>query len=357
MSPSRLQRLQSLLPAQKVDCLVVFSLPNIRYLSGFTGSNALLVVDTAGATFYTDGRYGNQAQREVRNAALVVPEKRNILSVALTRLGRRNSRYRKVGFETGLSYSAHQTLAEKVGSRLQPVSGVVEKLRMVKDEEEIAAIRAAVELNSRVFAALLPLVKAGATERDLAAEVEYRMRREGAEKPAFETIVASGPNSALPHARPSARAVQANEFVLFDQGAILNGYSSDMTRTVFVGRARPADRDLYATVLEAQQAARQAVRAGVTCGEVDLAARGPIEARQWGKMFTHSTGHGVGLEIHEGPRVARKEKTRLPAGAVITIEPGVYLPERAGVRIEDMVVVRDQGCETLTPTPKDFLEL
>jgi Xaa-Pro aminopeptidase len=214
-----------------------------------------------------------------------------------------------------------------------------------------------VELNSRVFDEMLPLVKEGVSEQDLAAEVEYRMRRQGAEKASFDTIVASGPRSALPHAQPSARRLRAGEFLLFDQGAILNGYASDMTRTVFLGRAGREARRLYATVLEAQQQARQAVRAGARGAAVDRAARRVIRQRGWGRYFSHSTGHGVGLEIHEMPRLGAGDRSPLPAGAVVTIEPGVYLPGFAGVRIEDMLVVREGGSDLLTPTPHDLIEL
>lgn len=189
----------------------------------------------------------------------------------------------------------------------------------------------------------------------MAAEIEYRMRRMGAEKPAFDTIVASGPNSAMPHARPSSRPFGKNEFIVLDQGAILAGYASDMTRTVHVGPAGAAGRELYATVLEAHEQAKAAVRAGVSCAAVDRAARAPIKARGWSEYFPHSTGHGLGLDVHEMPRIAAREKAILPAGAVVTIEPGVYLPGTGGVRIEDLVVVRENGAETLTPSPKNLL--
>lgn len=350
----RLKKLQSALAAERVDSFLVFAAANLRYLTGFTGSNGLLVVQERAAVFFTDGRYTTQAGQEVTNARVVVPKK-GMLEAAL-KLAARGAR--RVGFESSIGYQTFARLAKQLGvRRLRPLNGVVEKLRVVKEGREIAAIRASVELNSRVFEEILPLVKEGVMEKDLAAEVEYRMRRQGAEKASFDTIVASGPRTALPHAQPSDRRLKANEFVLFDLGAILNGYSSDMTRTVFLGRAGAKARRLYGTVLEAQRQAREAVREGVTGAAVDRAARRHINKQGWGRYFSHSTGHGVGLEIHEMPRLAAGDRSPLPAGAVVTIEPGVYLPGFGGVRIEDMVVVRDSGAELLTPTPHEFLEL
>jgi Xaa-Pro aminopeptidase len=349
----RLKKLQSALAAERVDSFLVLAPANLRYLTGFTGSNGLLLVEERGAVFFTDGRYTTQAGEEVRNARVVTPKKA-VLDAAI-KLAAKGGR--RVGFETSVSYPAYARLAKQFKRRLRPLNGVVEKLRLVKEDGEVAAIRASVELNSRVFDEMLPLVKEGVSEQDLAAEVEYRMRRHGAGKASFDTIVASGPRSALPHAPPSARRLRAGEFVLFDQGAILNGYASDMTRTVFLGRAGREARRLYATVLEAQQQARQAVRAGVRGAAVDRAARRVIRQRGWGRYFSHSTGHGVGLEIHEMPRLAAGDRSPLPAGAVVTIEPGVYLPGFAGVRIEDMLVVREGGSDLLTPTPHDLIEL
>ncbi len=362
MTHPRLDRLRSLFSAEKVDCLLVSGLANIRYLTGFTGSNALLLVQADSATFFTDGRYTTQARQEVPGVRVVTPKK-GLWPEAIRRL--KAQRRFKAGFDSSVSLALSKVILKGLGEkRTRAVSGAVERLRLVKEESEIAAIRASAELNSRVLAEILPLVKPGVTERDLAAEMEYRMRRMGAAGPAFESIVAAGENSALPHARPTARAVRGGEFVLFDHGTMLNGYCSDMTRTVWVGGSSgdlrgnlPRARDLYATVLEAHQLAREAVRAGVRCSVVDRAARRRIAAQGWGKYFSHSTGHGVGLEIHESPRVAAPVKDKLPAGAVITIEPGVYLPGFGGVRIEDMLVVRENGAEGLTPSPKEFMEL
>ena len=366
MTNPRLDRLRALFPKEKVDCLLVSGLANIRYLTGFTGSNALLLVQEDTATFFTDGRYTTQARQEIAGAGRsigVVTSKKGLWPAAIKRL--KAKRRFKAGFDSSVSFALSKIILKGLGEkRSRAVSGVVERLRMVKEESEIAAIRASAELNSRVLAEMLPLVKPGVTERDLAAEMEYRMRRSGATGPAFESIVAAGENSALPHAHPTGRTIRGGEFLLFDHGTMLNGYCSDMTRTVWVGGTLQDHsddlkraRDLYATVLEAHQQAREAVRAGVRCKDVDRAARRPITAKGWGKYFSHSTGHGVGLEIHESPRVAAPVKDKLPAGAVITIEPGVYLPGFGGVRIEDMVVVRENGAEGLTPSPKEFMQI
>ena len=229
---------------------------------------------------------------------------------------------------------------------------------MVKSGPEIALIRRSVEVNSKAFEAALRTVRPGRTrEVDLAAEIDYRMRKLGAERPAFETIVASGPRSALPHAQPSQRIARENELLLIDMGATLDGYASDMTRVVFLGRPGTRIKRIYHAVLEAQLAAIDAVRPGVTAAYVDRQARRSLKSEKLDKAFVHSTGHGLGLEIHEPPRLGKGEKTRLREGMALTIEPGAYLEGFGGIRIEDTVVVTKNGCEVLTPTSKEVREL
>lgn len=343
--------------SRRVDCLVVTSLPNIFYLTGFTGSAGVLLVDEDAATLFTDGRYTLQAPEEVKAAgsgARVVIPRGPALKAALGAL----RKYRRIGFEAGVGYRLFNVLAGKLGKgRLRPLEDAVEGLRLVKSEEEIAAIRRSVELNGRIFQEVLSFVRAGVAEQDIAAELEYRMRRAGGERPAFDTIVASGARSALPHARAGARRLGENEFVVMDHGVILAHYASDMTRTVYLGSADRRAKALYGVVREAQEHAVAAVRAGAACSAVDRAARQHIARRGYGKLFSHSTGHGLGIEVHEIPRVAAREKMRLPAGAVITIEPGVYVPDYGGIRIEDVVVVRQNGADVLTTVPKTLLEL
>jgi len=259
--------------------------------------------------------------------------------------------------------SEHFTIAEKKrlvklrpsGVSVKDAPSMVERTRMVKDEEELKQIRAAVALGAKLFDRALEVLKPGAKETEVAAEMELAARRAGAAEMSFPTIIASGARSALPHGRASNQAIASGAFVVCDFGVILGGYCSDQTRTVWVGSASDEARKAYEAVKEAQQAAVEAVRPGVTVGEVDESARKVLRKAGLGRYFTHSTGHGVGLEIHEAPRVASGQKEVLQPGMVITIEPGVYFPGKWGVRIEDMVAVTAGGHEQLTPTSKDFL--
>jgi Xaa-Pro aminopeptidase len=237
--------------------------------------------------------------------------------------------------------------------RFKPAAGLIEELRAIKDEGEIAKIRQAGRLTAEVFEELLGQVRPGVRESDLAAEIEYQMRKKGAQGAAFETIVASGSRGAFPHARASCKLLEKNDLVIFDLGATLSGYAADMTRTVSLGKPSRRVRSLYSAVAGAQHRAFEALREGTRAGEVDAAARRFLEARGMGRFFTHSTGHGVGLEIHEAPRLGRGEKTRLRAGCVVTAEPGVYLEGLGGIRIEDTVLVGAAGPEILTPAAKD----
>jgi len=233
----------------------------------------------------------------------------------------------------------------------------VEKLRAVKDAAELATMKEAAELISEVFSGLVTRIKPGVTELELAADIEYAIKLKGAAGPSFETIVAAGERSAWAHARPTSKPLRKNELVVFDQGAILRGYCSDMTRTVFLGRAPDNVRQMYHAVLEAQQAAKEAIRPGVAAGAVDAAARRVLRGYRLAKYFTHSTGHGLGMEVHEMPRLGRGEKTTLEEGMVVTVEPGVYVEGVGGVRIEDDVVVTSSGARELTTAPREFLEL
>jgi Xaa-Pro aminopeptidase len=243
------------------------------------------------------------------------------------------------------------------GVSLHSTGNIVEDLRAIKSPDEIAKIRRSVQVNSEAYRRVLRRVRLRQSEQEIAAELDYQMRALGAEKPAFDTIVASGAASALPHAQPTARRLEGNELLLIDMGAILDGYSSDMTRVVYLGEPPKRVRDLYRAVLEAQLAGIDAVRPGVTASTVDAAARNVLKRHQLEREFVHSTGHGLGLEIHEAPKLGKKEKTKLRAGMAITIEPGAYIEGFGGVRIEDTVLVTESGCEVLTPTTKEFINL
>ena len=357
MSYSQRQaRLRQRMEQEGVDAVLVAHLPNLRYLCGFSGSNGLLLVEQADrATLYTDGRYREQAGSEVQQARVVVPVRGDLWKAAARTARRR----RRVGME-----NEHLTLTQRArwlahwpgGARgLKNSSGWVEAQRAVKSPDEVAAIRRAVELASSVFPATVQKIRAGMSETALAGHLEFALRKAGGEGLAFDSIIAGGAHGAWVHAQPDARPLPRRGFVVMDYGVVLAGYHSDMTRTVHLGAADRRAREVYRAVLEAQQAAIAAVRPGARCAAVDRAARRSLEKAGWAKYFPHSTGHGVGLEIHEAPRLGATSRETLAAGQVITIEPGVYIPAWGGVRIEDVVLVTPAGAEVLTPTPKDLI--
>jgi Xaa-Pro aminopeptidase len=341
------------LAERKLDALLVAFSPNLRYLSGFTGSNGVLLILPGQSILFTDPRYQIQAAQESSCKVRIVkgPLVMDVLAT-LKKLGIERTGYEPARMTCDFYDSLHSRLPLRAS--LEPVQGWVEALRMVKSAEEISLIRQSVTTNSRAFEQTLRHVKAGMTESDLAAELEYRMRQLGAEKPAFETIVASGARSALPHAQPTRAKLSAGDLVVVDMGAFENGYASDMTRMLSVGAPNAKIKRMYRAVLEAQLAGVDAVRPGVTAVRVDAAARNVLKGYGLDKAFTHSTGHGLGLEIHEPPRLGKRDRNRLQPGMVVTIEPGVYVEGFGGIRIEDTVLVTDTGCEILTPTPKDL---
>lgn len=356
---SRQKKLREHLETTRFDALLISHLPNIRYLCGFTGSAGLLLVEEAGSAFFTDVRYDTQAHDEVKGAKVVIARKNVLQALADSMAGRRK---RAKGWTLGIE-AEHFTVAEKkrfielrpAGVTVKDAPSIVERSRMIKDEEELQRVRAAVELGAKLFDRALEVLKPGMKETEVAAEMELAARRAGAEEMSFPTIIASGARSALPHGRASDQSIAPGGFVVCDFGVILGGYCSDQTRTVWVGPVQDAAKKAYEAVKEAQQAAVEAVRPGVTVGEVDETARKILRKAGLGRYFTHSTGHGVGLEIHEAPRVVSGQKDVLQPGMVITIEPGVYFPGKWGVRIEDMVAVTVGGHEQLTPTSKEFL--
>ena len=337
----------------KLDALLITNLHNVRYLAGFTGSNgALLLYRDRPAVFFTDPRYAVQSSEEVDCKARVA--KGPLMALVIGDL--KKARPKRVGVERDeITFARAEDLRRKLPARTEliGVSGLIEGLRMVKDAEEIERIRASVELNSRALENALRRFKAGISERELAAEIDYQSRKLGAEAPSFDTIVAAGPRAALPHAHPGAAKIGPG-MLLIDMGAFRDGYASDMTRMVHIGAPSPKYKKTYKAVLEAQLAAIDAVRAGAASVAVDRAARRALKGHGLEKEFIHSTGHGLGLEIHEPPRLGRKDKTKLAAGMAVTIEPGVYMEGWGGIRIEDTVLVTDNGCEILTPTSKEL---
>jgi Xaa-Pro aminopeptidase len=355
-SEGRLRKLRAELDRRKVDALVVTHLPNVRYLCGFTGSAGVLLVARR-PVFFTDGRYTEQAASEVHDVRISIVRGGTLPAVAAT--------CAKLGLKRVAIESEHLTVVQFGGLeqalgkavKLVRLAGVVEALRAQKDAAEIELLRNAVDLSSRLFRPLLRSLRTGVAESAIAGKLEYMARKAGAERMSFETIVASGERSALPHGVASATKLPAEGFVVLDYGVVRNGYCSDMTRTVHLGQASGEARELYRAVLEAQLAAISVVRAGVTAGEVDRAARQELKRAKLDRYFTHSTGHGVGLEVHEVPRLAAGNDAVLQPGMVVTIEPGVYVPGKCGIRIEDMVLVTERGYEVLTPVAKEWIEL
>jgi Xaa-Pro aminopeptidase len=361
---TRMRHLRATMGKRRIPALLVSHLPDVRYLCGFTGSNAALAITTKQALLVTDGRYTAQAKAEVK-AAEVRIAKGQALAEACRWLAGIRVRQAYYDAET-TTMAALRTMQDAVAGVVrggakrffQPLEApVVSAQRMVKDAREIAHMAAAAALGVRLFEHMLGFLRPGLTENAVAAELEYRARLAGAEAMSFPTIVASGPRSALPHGTASTAKLPRRGFVTLDFGVILNGYCSDMTRTVHMGRAAAQERTAYDAVLRAQENALARVAAGALAGDVDEAARSVLRNAELAEYFTHSTGHGVGLEIHEPPRIGAGQQTLLTKGMVITIEPGIYIPGAFGLRIEDTVVVEQRGARVLTPATKAWIEL
>ncbi len=342
--------------------LVVTHPPDIRYLSGFTGSSAALGVTRRRVQLFTDGRYTSQAAEEVHAAHVQIVS--GPPAVAAVQWLAAQPGTELAGFDPARTTVAELTRWKAAlpshlrRSFLAPIPApFIDNLRMVKYEDELTIMREAALAGCKLFNHILGFLRPGVAEIEVAAELEHQARRLGAEGMSFETIVAAGTRSALPHGRATAAPLPRRGFLTLDFGIIHKGYCSDMTRTIFLGAPRPKERNAYQAVLEAQEAAVKAVTAGVSCAEVDEAARSVLRREGFGEAFSHSTGHGVGLEIHESPRVGSGQKTRLEPGMVVTIEPGIYFAGEFGIRIEDMVAVNREGCQVLTPAPKALIEL
>jgi Xaa-Pro aminopeptidase len=356
----RQRRLQAALAENSLDYLLITHLPNMRYLCGFTGSAGALLIGNGRITFFTDGRYRAQADQEVVGARIVVAAKSPAVAAAEVLAET------KIRILTSVGLEAHTvTLAQRDQLRavlkgkwkLVAAPPLVERARMVKERAEIRRIRAAIELGASLFEIARRTIRPGLKEVEVAAAMEYQARRAGADAMSFGTIIAAGKRSAVVHGRASQARIPRRGFVVCDFGVILAGYCSDRTRTVHVGHPTRAALEMYRAVLDAQQAAIAQVRSGVTAASVDEAARKVLRRSNLAQYFTHSTGHGLGLEIHEAPRLAAGQTQVLQPGMVITIEPGAYIPGQQGVRIEDVVVVTSTGCEVLTPTEKDLIAI
>jgi Xaa-Pro aminopeptidase len=355
---TRQSSLRERLAAQGLEGLLIQSLPNIRYLTGFTGSSALLLVRASDSVLISDFRYAAQAPREVGGVARVEIDQVNVWERLRRVLGERGPG--TIGFEAHVATVRDRERLEGLGgaTRFEPTSDLVERLRIAKDAEEVAAIAAAADLARGALASVLPGVRAGETELDVAVRLEAALRSRGSEWHPFQTIVASGPRAALPHARTSNRTIMAGEWLLLDFGAQVDGYCADLTRTVVVGaRADERQRAVYEIVRQAQRRALEYLRAGMTGREADALARDVIVRQGYGEAFGHSLGHGLGLEVHEAPRLSTTAETPLPAGAVVTVEPGIYLPGWGGVRLEDDVHLTVDGGALLSDNRVELLEL
>jgi Xaa-Pro aminopeptidase len=353
----RQSKLRRSLASRRLDALVITHAPDWYYLTGFTGEAGALVIGSGETTLITDGRFVVQGKEETTGVQ-VQQHKAGLYKAVGEFL--ENSHLRRAGFDpTQLTVAQHAELRKETGRgcKLEKATGLVASLRIRKDAQELARMRRSAILASEVVEHAIGLLKPGVRELEVAAEIEFQMRKKGASGPAFESIVAFGERAALPHARPTAKRLRKNELVVLDLGAILAHYCSDITRTVYVGTAPKRVKEWYKVVLEAQSAAIAAVRPGVTAGDVDSAARLTLAKHKLDRFFVHSTGHGLGLEVHEDPRVARGQKARLEPGTVITIEPGVYVAGVGGIRIEDDVAVHEDRSEILTRSPRDFIEL
>jgi Xaa-Pro aminopeptidase len=348
----RLTKLRQLLIDNELEAIVIGQPENRRYLSGFSGSSGYLIISQEEQVLATDGRYYEQVGRECPGWRLEKVKQKftDILPGLLTTLGAK-----RVGFEsTHLSVATYEKWREAAGKvEWVATANLVESLRQAKDEDELAAIRRAVAIADQALAELRAWLRPGLTEREIAWELESAVRRHGAEKTSFDIIVASGPNSALPHHKTGERPIAADEPILIDMGCIFAGYCSDVTRTLCLGQSNGRFNEIYELVLRAQERAETGIKAGMAAREADALARRVIAEAGYGEFFDHGLGHGVGLAIHEDPRMTHISEDTLPAGTVVTVEPGVYLPAWGGVRIEDMVVVRQDGVEILTASSKE----
>lgn len=348
---SRADLVRSRFDAMEVDALAVTNLTNVRWLTGFTGSNAAVLVTSDALVLFTDGRYADQAPAQLADAA--VAAEIEIGTDVVAAIGRAAVDGARLGLEA--DHATWQTQQRLVadGRTLVPVVGELVELRSCKDAGEVARIRAAAAIADATLAEVAPTMADGPTERDLALALDSGMRARGATGAAYETIVASGPNGALPHARPTDRVISVGDLIVIDVGALVDGYRSDMTRTFVIGEPTPDQHRQLEVVRESQAAGSAAVAAGVAAQDVDGACRAVIADAGWEDRFTHGTGHGVGLDIHEQPRLNRVSNDTLQSGQLVTVEPGVYLPGEGGVRWEDLLLVTDDGADCLSGAPKD----
>jgi Xaa-Pro aminopeptidase len=351
--PLRQKNAQKIMDSSRLDGILFSSLENIRYLCGFTGSDGAFIITQKESFFLTDSRYWTQAEEEVKGPQIIHYKKKmeGIASLFV------DLKLRNIGFESAfLPFSAHQFLRERLvhETKFIPLEDEIKNIRTLKDTQELALLRTAIEIASNAFLHILELLKEGVPEREGALEMEFFMKRNGADTIGFDIIIASGKRSALPHGKASGKQIEKGDFILIDFGSGFQGYHSDQTRTLVCGNPSLEQQKIYRIVKEAHDRAIEKIRPGIPIGEVDTAAREYIRNQGYGEYFGHGTGHGIGLAVHEDPLVNSENKGLLQEGMVFTIEPGIYIPNWGGVRIEDMVLVTPQGAEVLTYLPGEL---
>ncbi|KPL04919.1 MAG: hypothetical protein AMJ73_03260 [candidate division Zixibacteria bacterium SM1_73] len=354
---NRIKRIKEILESEKLDLLLVTFLPNVRYLSGYTGTNGLVLISPNGSIFLTDFRYKEQSREQVKYLKTVIAERDLIQTLPTLSLFK--PKRLKLGFESNhLSCGTYRNLKALLPDcLLVPTENLIESVSVKKDQIEIDKIRKAVKITDQVFFEILDFIKPKVKEQDIAAEIEYRFKRYGSTTPLYETIVASGKRSALPHGRASGKKIEKGDLVTLDMGAVYEGYTADLTRTVVVGKANKRQKNLYNIVLKAQREALGRIKPKMRACDLDKVARGVIKRAGYGKYFGHGLGHGIGLVIHDNPAINTRNEQLLQPGMIITIEPGIYIPNWGGIRIEDDVLVTKKGCEILTKAEKNLIEL
>jgi len=348
----RVDKLRGKLEEDGLDSFIVFSPHNIRYLCGFSGSSGVLIISRSKLFLITDFRYAERAELEAFGCEIRIAEDRLLKEIPKIGKGFLGS---SAGFESDfISYKTYVELSETVGSALIAKDGYIDSMSMIKDNMEIEKISTAVGIADSVFNLITSMIRAGVSERDISTEIEYFVRKRGAEKTSFDTIVASGARSSMPHASTSDRVLKERDLVIIDFGALYDGYVSDMTRTLSVGSPDARQNEIYDIVLRAQEESISKARAGMLCSELDRVARDIIAEAGYGSNFGHSLGHSLGMRVHENPRISPNSDVVLEAGMVVTIEPGIYIPGWGGIRIEDVIVITDGGCRVLTRSPKSL---
>ncbi|MDF2521200.1 MAG: aminopeptidase family protein [Clostridia bacterium] len=353
----RLAKLRERLAANNLDAAFLYSKENRRYISGFTGSTGYVVVTANKAYFITDFRYKDQAQNQCKGFEVIIHGSTTLMSEIKNAI--QGSNVKRLGIEDGfMTASMYENLKSNLeGVEIAPLKDTLEAIRMIKDADEIANIEKAASIADEAFKHMLDFIKPGLTEQEVALELEYTMKKLGATDLSFESIVASGVRSSLPHGVFTDKVINNGEFLTLDFGCVYNGYCSDMTRTVFVGKADEKQKKIYNIVLEAELKVLEHIKPGMTGKDVDKVARDIITKEGYGENFGHGLGHGVGLAVHEEPRLSPMGERTLEAGMIVTDEPGIYISEYGGVRIEDLVLVTEDGCRTLSKSPKHLIEL